>query len=294
MMTFQEMVMTLKAFWAKEGCLVLEPHDMEMGAGTFHPATFFGALGPRPVRVAYVQPCRRPTDGRFGENPNRLQQYYQFQVLLKPSPVRAQSLYLKSLEALGLKLSLHDIRFVHDDWESPTLGAWGLGWEVWLDGMEVTQFTYFQEVAGLSLDPISVEITYGLERLAMYLQGVSDVYDLKYNDTVTYGMIHRENERQQSIYNFERVMRDEVREQFDFWEREALALLEDSLYLPAYERVLKMSHSFNLLDARGAVGTEERQRLIGRVRGCARKVAALYAATFSAIPSSFVAEGRNV
>lgn len=293
MMTFQEMVMTLKAFWAKEGCLVLEPHDMEMGAGTFHPATFFGALGPRAARVAYVQPCRRPTDGRFGENPNRLQQYYQFQVLLKPSPVRAQSLYLKSLEALGLKLSLHDIRFVHDDWESPTLGAWGLGWEVWLDGMEVTQFTYFQEVAGLPLDPISVEITYGLERLAMYLQGVSDVYDLKYNDTVTYGMIHRENERQQSIYNFERVMRDEVREQFDFWEREALALLEDSLYLPAYERVLKMSHSFNLLDARGAVGTEERQRLIGRVRGCARKVAALYTATFSGAPSSLVAEGRN-
>ena len=218
MMTFQEMVMTLKAFWAKEGCLVLEPHDMEMGAGTFHPATFFGALGPRPTRVAYVQPCRRPTDGRFGENPNRLQQYYQFQVLIKPSPLRSQSLYLKSLEALGLNLTLHDIRFVHDDWESPTLGAWGLGWEVWLDGMEVTQFTYFQEVAGLSLNPISVEITYGLERLAMYLQGVSDVYDLKYNDSVTYGSIHRENERQQSIYNFERVMRDEVRGQFDFWE----------------------------------------------------------------------------
>jgi glycyl-tRNA synthetase alpha chain len=278
MLTFQEMVMTLKSFWAREGCLVLEPYDMEMGAGTFHPATFFGSLGPEETRVAYVQPCRRPTDGRFGENPNRLQQYYQFQVLIKPSPLRSQSLYLKSLEALGLNLSEHDVRFVHDDWESPTLGAWGLGWEVWLDGMEVTQFTYFQEVAGLSLDPVSVEITYGLERLAMYLQGVSDVYDLKYNGQVTYGSIHRDNERQQSIFNFERVNREAVREQFDFWEREALSLLEDSLFRPAYERVLKMSHSFNLLDARGAVGTEERQRLIGRVRGCARKVAALYVA----------------
>ena len=276
MTTFQDMIMALKAFWAGEGCLLLEPYDMEMGAGTFHPATFFGALGREETRVAYVQPCRRPTDGRFGENPNRLQHYYQFQVLLKPSPVRSQSLYLKSLEALGLDLSSHDIRFVHDDWESPTLGAWGLGWEVWLDGMEVTQFTYFQEVAGLPLDPVSVEITYGLERLAMYLQGISNVYDLRYNDRVTYGRIFQENERQQSVFNFEKSDRVAIREQFDFWEKESLALLEDGLYRPAYERVLKMSHSFNLLDARGAVGTEERQRLIGRVRGCARKVAALY------------------
>ena len=278
MTTFQEMVTTLKAYWAREGCLVLEPYDMEMGAGTFHPATFFGALGPAETRVAYVQPCRRPTDGRYGENPNRLGQYYQFQVLLKPSPERSQALYLKSLESLGLALSDHDIRFVHDDWESPTLGAWGLGWEVWLDGMEVTQFTYFQEVAGLSLDPVSVEITYGLERLAMYLQGVSDVYALRYNDRVTYGELHRENERQQSLYNFEQVDQAAVRDQFDRLEREALDLLSLALYRPAYERVLKMSHSFNLLDARGAVGTEERQRLIGRVRGCARKVAALYVA----------------
>jgi len=269
-------VTTLKAYWAREGCLVLELYDMEMGAGTFHPATFFGALGPAETRVAYVQPCRRPTDGRYGENPNRLGQYYQFQVLLKPSPERSQALYLKSLEALGLALSDHDIRFVHDDWESPTLGAWGLGWEVWLDGMEVTQFTYFQEVAGIPLAPVSVEITYGLERLAMYLQGVSNVYDLRYNDRVSYGDIFQENERQQSIANFEKTDREAVRREFDTLEKEAQSLLGDALYRPAYERVLRMSHSFNLLDARGAVGAEERQRLIGRVRGLARKVAALY------------------
>ncbi|MGC8500438.1 MAG: glycine--tRNA ligase subunit alpha [Leptospirillia bacterium] len=268
--------MTLKGFWAREGCLLLEPYDMEMGAGTFHPATFFGALGPLETRVAYVQGCRRPTDGRFGENPNRLQHYYQFQVLLKPSPERSQELYLSSLAALGLKHSAHDIRFVHDDWESPTLGAWGLGWEVWLDGMEVTQFTYFQEVAGIPLAPVSVEITYGLERLAMYLQGVSNVYDLRYNDRVSYGDIFQENERQQSIANFEKTDREAVRREFDTLEKEAQSLLGDALYRPAYERVLRMSHSFNLLDARGAVGAEERQRLIGRVRGLARKVAALY------------------
>jgi glycyl-tRNA synthetase alpha chain len=276
MMTFQDMVMTLKGFWAREGCLLLEPYDMEMGAGTFHPATFFGALGPQDTRVAYVQGCRRPTDGRFGENPNRLQHYYQFQVLLKPSPDRSQDLYLASLAALGLRTASHDIRFVHDDWESPTLGAWGLGWEVWLDGMEVTQFTYFQEVAGIALSPVSVEITYGLERLAMYLQGVSNVYDLRYNDRVTYGDIFQENERQQSISNFEKTDREWVRREFDQMESESRSLLEDGLYRPAYERVLRMSHCFNLLDARGAVGIEERQRLIGRVRGLARKVAALY------------------
>ena len=285
MQTFQDMIMALKAFWAREGCLLLEPYDMEMGAGTFHPATFFGALGPGETRVAYLQPCRRPTDGRFGENPNRLQHYYQFQVLIKPSPVRSQSLYLKSLEALGLDISAHDIRFVHDDWESPTLGAWGLGWEVWLDGMEVTQFTYFQEVAGLSLAPISVEITYGLERLAMYLQGISNVFNLRYNDRVTYGRLFQENERQQSVFNFEKADRTVIREQFDFWECEAVTLLEEGLYRPAYERVLKMSHSFNLLDARGAVGTEERQRLIGRVRGAARKVAACYVETGDPVSS---------
>ncbi len=272
-MTFQDTIRTLQHFWANEGCAIVQPYDMEMGAGTFHPATFFGALEPGATRVAYVQPCRRPTDGRYGENPNRLQRYYQFQVLVKPSPEESQAIYLKSLEALGIRLRDHDIRFVHDDWESPTLGAWGLGWEVWLDGMEVTQFTYFQEVAGIPLNPIPVEVTYGLERLAMYLQGVSNVFDLMYAPGVTYGRIHRENERQQSFYNFEEAPVDSLRQEFDFREAQAESLLEKGLYLPGYEMVLGMSHAFNLLDARGAVSVAERQHFIGRVRAQARKAA---------------------
>jgi len=271
--TFQEMILALKGYWAKEGCLLPEPWDMEMGAGTFHPETFFGALGPKKKKAAYLQPCRRPTDGRYGENPNRLQRYYQFQVILKPSPLEPQTLYLKSLEALGITLSDHDIRFVHDDWESPTLGAWGLGWEVWLDGMEVTQFTYFQEIAGIPLSPITVEITYGLERLAMYLQGVENVYDLAYSGDVSYGDVHLENERQQSHFNFTKAPVEDLRNFFSHVEEQSTKLVEEGLYLPAYEMVLKMSHTFNLLDARGAVSTSERQRFIGRVRGRARAVA---------------------
>ncbi|MHB1285633.1 MAG: glycine--tRNA ligase subunit alpha [Leptospirales bacterium] len=272
-MTFQDTIRTLQNFWANEGCAIVQPYDMEMGAGTFHPATFFGALEPGETRVAYVQPCRRPTDGRYGENPNRLQRYYQFQVLVKPSPEESQSVYLRSLEALGIRLQDHDIRFVHDDWESPTLGAWGLGWEVWLDGMEVTQFTYFQEVAGIPLTPIPVEVTYGLERLAMYLQGVSNVFDLIYAPGITYGKIHRENERQQSAYNFEEAPVQSLRQEFDFRETQADSLLSKGLYLPGYEMVLGMSHAFNLLDARGAVSVAERQHFIGRVRAQARKAA---------------------
>ncbi len=272
-MTFQDTIRTLQNFWANEGCTIVQPYDMEMGAGTFHPATFFGALEPGETRVAYVQPCRRPTDGRYGENPNRLQRYYQFQVLVKPSPEESQAVYLRSLEALGIRLQDHDIRFVHDDWESPTLGAWGLGWEVWLDGMEVTQFTYFQEVAGIPLSPIPVEVTYGLERLAMYLQGVSNVFDLVYAPGITYGKIHRENERQQSAYNFEEAPVQSLRQEFDFRETQADSLLSKGLYLPGYEMVLGMSHAFNLLDARGAVSVAERQHFIGRVRAQARKAA---------------------
>jgi glycyl-tRNA synthetase alpha chain len=272
-MTFQEMVQALESFWSREGCAIVQPYDREMGAGTFHPATFFGALEPGETRVAYVQPCRRPTDGRYGENPNRLQRYYQFQVLVKPSPAESQSLYLRSLEALGIRLGDHDIRFVHDDWESPTLGAWGLGWEVWLDGMEVTQFTYFQEVAGIPLTPIPVEITYGLERLAMYLQDVSSVFDLEYARGVSYGRLHQAGERQHSVYNFELAPVEHLRNQFDFLESQAEHLFARGLYLTGYEMVLGMSHAFNLLDARGAVSVSERQHFIGRVRGQARRAA---------------------
>lgn len=291
-MTFQEMIQTLESFWSGEGCAIVQAYDREMGAGTFHPATFFGALEPGETRVAYVQPCRRPTDGRYGENPNRLQRYYQFQVLVKPSPAESQSLYLRSLEALGIRLSDHDIRFVHDDWESPTLGAWGLGWEVWLDGMEVTQFTYFQEVAGISLLPIPVEITYGLERLAMYLQGVSSVFDLEYARGISYGRLHREGERQHSVYNFEEAPVDYLRGQFDFLESQAERLFARGLYLPGYEMVLGMSHAFNLLDARGAVSVSERQHFIGRVRGQARRAAHTYRECLAATESA--GEGADV
>jgi glycyl-tRNA synthetase alpha chain len=278
--TFQGLIFALQDYWAKQGCVILQPYDMEMGAGTFHSATFLRAVGPEPWRTAYVQPSRRPTDGRYGENPNRLQHYYQFQVLLKPSPREIQELYLGSLKTLGIDPLVHDIRFVEDNWESPTLGAWGLGWEVWLNGMEVTQFTYFQQVGGLECRPVSGEITYGLERIAMYLQGVKSVYDLVWAEgpqgTVTYGDVFHQNEVEQSAYNFEHAYTKALFDWFDTCERESQRLIEACLPLPAYEQVLKASHSFNLLDARHAISVTERQRYILRVRSLARAVAEAY------------------
>ncbi len=278
--TFQGLILSLQQYWAEQGCTLLQPYDMEMGAGTFHPATFLRAIGPEPWRTAYVQPSRRPTDGRYGENPNRLQHYYQFQVLLKPSPDDIQDLYLGSLEALGFDPLVHDIRFVEDNWESPTLGAWGLGWEVWLNGMEVTQFTYFQQVGGLECRPVSGEITYGLERIAMYLQGVESVYDLLWSrgpeGEVTYGDVFHQNEVEQSRYNFEEANVEALFAWFDTCERESRRLIEAGLPLPAYEQVLKASHTFNLLDARHAISVTERQRYILRVRELARAVAEAY------------------
>ena len=279
-MTFQEIILTLQNYWANRGCVVLQPYDMEMGAGTFHTATFLRALTPEKWNAAYVQPSRRPTDGRYGDNPNRLQHYYQFQVVLKPNPSDIQELYLGSLEALGIDTLTHDVRFVEDNWESPTLGAWGLGWEVWLNGMEVTQFTYFQQVGGIECFPVTGEITYGLERLAMYIQGVDSVYDLVWTDgefgKVTYGDVFHQNEVEQSTYNFEYANVDKLFELFDFYESEADRLVIAELPLPAYEMVLKASHTFNLLDARGAISVTERQRFILRVRTLARKVAESY------------------
>ncbi|MDO4251261.1 MAG: glycine--tRNA ligase subunit alpha [Moraxella sp.] len=279
-MTFQQIILTLQNYWASRGCVVLQPYDMEMGAGTFHTATFLRALTPEKWNAAYVQPSRRPTDGRYGDNPNRLQHYYQFQVVLKPNPANIQELYLGSLEALGIDTLTHDIRFVEDNWESPTLGAWGLGWEVWLNGMEVTQFTYFQQVGGIECFPVTGEITYGLERLAMYIQGVDSVYDLVWTDgefgKVTYGDVFHQNEVEQSTYNFEYANVDKLFELFDFYEAEAGRLVAVNLPLPAYEMVLKASHTFNLLDARGAISVTERQRFILRVRTLAREVAVSY------------------
>ncbi len=275
-MNFQDIVFTLQKYWAARNCLVLQPIDAEVGAGTFHPATFLRVLGPEPWNAAYVQPSRRPTDGRYGENPNRLQHYYQFQVILKPSPDDVQERYLGSLEALGIDLKAHDIRFVEDDWESPTLGAWGLGWEVWLDGMEITQFTYFQQVGGIDLRPVSAEITYGLERIAMYLQNVESVYDLRWNDGVKYGDIFLEDERQFSRFNFEASDPALNADIFDKYEREANKLLDAGLVLPAYSMVLKCSHTFNLLDARGAIGVAERTKYIQRVRKMAGRTAKEY------------------
>jgi len=270
----------LQDYWSRQGCVLLQPYDMEVGAGTFHPATFLRAIGPEPWRTAYVQPSRRPTDGRYGENPNRLQHYYQFQVLLKPSPDNIQELYLESLQELGLDPLVHDIRFVEDNWESPTLGAWGLGWEVWLNGMEVTQFTYFQQVGGLDCKPVSGEITYGLERIAMYLQGVESVFDLLWADGpqggVLYGDVFHQNEVEMSAFNFEHADIDFLFRQFDHCEAACASLLEASLPLPAYERVLEASHAFNLLDARHAISVTERQRFILRVRNLARAVAQNY------------------
>jgi len=278
--TFQGLILALQDYWSRQGCVLLQPYDMEVGAGTFHPATFLRAIGPEPWRTAYVQPSRRPTDGRYGENPNRLQHYYQFQVLLKPSPDNIQELYLDSLKELGLDPLVHDIRFVEDNWESPTLGAWGLGWEVWLNGMEVTQFTYFQQVGGLDCEPVSGEITYGLERIAMYLQGVESVFDLLWADgsqgKVLYGDVFHQNEVEMSAFNFEHANTAELFHWFDVCEKDSQSLIEAGLPLPAYELMLKASHTFNLLDARSAISVTERQRFILRVRTLARDVAKAY------------------
>ena len=275
--TFQGLILALQNYWDRQGCALLQPYDMEVGAGTFHPATFLRAIGPEPWHAAYVQPSRRPTDGRYGENPNRLQHYYQYQVVLKPSPLEIQELYLGSLRELGIDPLVHDIRFVEDNWESPTLGAWGLGWEVWLNGMEVTQFTYFQQVGGLECRPVSGEITYGLERLAMYIQGVESIYDLVWTHgpqgDVTYGDVFHQNEVEQSAYNFEHADTEALFEWFDVCEREGQKLIDAQLALPAYEQAMKASHTFNLLDARHAISVTERQRYILRVRTLARGVA---------------------
>jgi glycyl-tRNA synthetase alpha chain len=276
MLTFQQLILRLNEFWDRQGCVLLQPYDMEVGAGTFHTATFLRAIGPEPWNAAYVQPSRRPKDGRYGENPNRLQHYYQYQVVLKPSPLDIQERYLASLAALGIDAKEHDIRFVEDDWESPTLGAWGLGWEVWLDGMEVTQFTYFQEVGSLACRPVLGEITYGLERLAMTLQGKEDVFDLVWTPGVTYGDVYHQNEVEQSRYNFELSNPEMLFRHFGEYESEAKRLIEAQCVLPAYEMVLKASHAFNLLDARGAISVTERAAYIARVRALARAVAQAY------------------
>lgn len=293
MIPFQTLILTLHQFWVEQGCLLVQPHDVEKGAGTMNPHTFLRCLGPEPWRVAYVEPCRRPTDGRYGENPNRLQQYYQYQVLLKPSPDTVQDLYLDSLRALGINPRDHDIRFVEDDWESPTLGAWGVGWEVWLDGMEVTQFTYFQQAGGLDCRPVSVEITYGLERLAMYLQGVNSIFDICWNhhpDTgsISYGQVHHQGEVEHSRYNFEFSNAEMLLNLFSQYEQEAKRLIQvmsadkespeptSAMILPAFDYILKCSHTFNLLDARGVIAVAERTRYIGRIRNMARDIAHLY------------------
>jgi glycyl-tRNA synthetase alpha chain len=284
-LSFQDLILTLHRYWSERGCLILQPHDVEVGAGTLHPATVLRALGPKPWNAAYVQPSRRPADGRYGENPNRLQHYYQYQVILKPNPPDLQDLYLGSLAAIGLDPALHDIRFVEDDWENPTVGAWGLGWEVWCDGMEVTQYTYFQQVGGLDVDPVAGELTYGLERLAMYVQGVDNVYDLKFNNAgVTYGEVFLENGREQSAANFEAYDVPMLQRQFQDMEAEVASLLAQRgpqgqpLVLPAYDRVLKASHLFNLMDARGAIAVAERQSYIGRIRDLCKACAQAWVA----------------
>jgi glycyl-tRNA synthetase alpha chain len=276
MASFQEIILSLQEYWNEQGCALLQPYDIEMGAGTFHTATFLRALGPEPWKAAYVQPSRRPKDGRYGDNPNRLQHYYQYQVTLKPSPDDIQNIYLNSLTHLGIDLKNNDVRFVEDDWESPTLGAWGLGWEVWLNGMEVTQFTYFQEAGGLKCKPVTGEITYGLERLAMYLQNKDNVFDLEWAPGISYGDVYHQNEVEQSKYNFELADTAWLFAQFNDFEREAKRLLDAKVPLPAYEMILKCSHTFNLLDARGAISVTERAAYIGRVRALARSVAQAY------------------
>jgi glycyl-tRNA synthetase alpha chain len=275
-LTFQEIILALEKFWANQNCIIQQPYDIEVGAGTMNPATFLRAIGPEPWNVAYVEPSRRPTDGRYGENPNRLQHYYQYQVIMKPSPDNIQELYLDSLKSLGIDPSQHDIRFVEDDWESPTLGAWGLGWEVWLDGMEITQFTYFQQVGGIDVKPVAVEITYGIERLAMYIQKVNSVYDIEWVNGITYGDVHHQGEVDHSHYNFEVADVEMLFKLFEMYEKEALRVIEKGFVLPAYDYVLKCSHTFNLLDARGAISVTERTSYIGRVRSLARICAQAY------------------
>lgn len=276
-MYFQDLVFKLKEYWGKQGCLVMEPYDVEVGAGTMNPNTFLKALGPEPWKVCYVEPSRRPDDGRYGENPNRLYQHHQFQVILKPAPDNIQDLYLNSLKAIGIDPTVHDVRFVEDNWESPTLGAWGLGWEVWIDAMEITQFTYFQQVGGINCDLESGELTYGLERIALYLQEVDNVYDIQWNENIKYGDIFKKAEYEHSVYAFEKSDKDLLRNLFNEYEKEALRILdEDALVLPAYDYVLKCSHTFNLLDARGTISVSERTGYIQRVRNLARKVASLY------------------
>ena len=277
-MTFQELIMALQKYWADHGCIIQQPYDTEKGAGTFHPATFLRALGPEPWNVAYVEPSRRPTDGRYGENPNRLQHYYQFQVILKPSPMNIQELYLDSLKSFGIDPAKHDIRFVEDDWESPTLGAWGLGWEVWLDGMEITQFTYFQQCGGIDLKPIPGELTYGIERIAMYIQGVDNVYDLDWGGGIKYGDVHHQTEVEFSTYNFEEADTGMMLQLFDMFEKECMRLADKALVFPAYDYVLKCSHAFNMLDARGAISVTERAHYIGRVRNLSKLCAEAYVA----------------
>ncbi|MBI2822378.1 MAG: glycine--tRNA ligase subunit alpha [Acidobacteria bacterium] len=282
-MNFQEIILRLQQFWMQKGCLLQQPYDLEMGAGTMHPETFLRVLGPEPYSVAYVQPCRRPTDGRYGENPNRMQRYFQLQVILKPSPLEAQQWYLESLEALGIPLREHDLRFEEDNWESPTLGAWGIGWQVLLDGLEVTQFTYFQQAGGINLNPISAEITYGLERVATFIAGVEDVYSLQWNDTLTYGDLRQREEYEFSKLNFEASDAPRLFEQFRQFEAECRSLLALGWILPAYDYCLKCSHTFNLLDARGAISVTERMGLIGRVRTLACEVASRYVASREAL-----------
>jgi len=277
-LNFQDLILSLESYWANQGCLIVQPYDLEVGAGTFNPHTTLRSLGPEPWKVAYVEPSRRPTDGRYGENPNRLQAYYQYQVLLKPSPLNVQQLYLDSLKAFGIDHLEHDIRFVEDDWESPTLGAWGLGWEVWLDGMEVTQFTYFQQVGSIDLNPISVELTYGLERIAMYLQGVDSVYDLEWAGGVTYGDVHHKGEWEHSTYNFEQADVAMLWQLFESYENEAKRVLDLGLVLPGYDYCLKCSHAFNLLEARGAISVTQRTAYIARIRDLARRAAEAYCA----------------
>jgi glycyl-tRNA synthetase alpha chain len=292
--TFQELILSLHHFWAAQGCVIHQPYDMEMGAGTFHPATFLRALGPEPWRAAYPQPCRRPTDGRYGDNPNRLQHYYQYQVVLKPAPDTVQDLYLKSLAHLGVDPKQHDIRFIQDDWESPTLGAWGLGWEVRLDGMEITQFTYFQEIGGLELDPITAEITYGTERIAMYLQQVDNVFDLQWTDGVTYGDIHHRTEVEFSAYNFQEADVAMLSRTFQAFEAECRRLIEKGMTLPAYDYCIKASHVFNLLDARGAISVAERTGYIARVRALARHCADGYVKEREALGFPLLKTGHSV
>ena len=277
-MNFQQMILELQTFWGNQGCLIWQPYDLEVGAGTMNPATFLRSLGPEPWNVAYVEPSRRPTDGRYGENPNRLQHYYQFQVVMKPSPDNIQELYLSSLEAIGIDPLEHDIRFVEDNWESPTLGAWGLGWEVWLDGMEVSQFTYFQQCGGIDCKPVCAEITYGIERLAMFIQKKDSIYDIQWNDTLTYGDVHHQGEVEFSHYNFHYANTDMLFQLFDMFEKETEAIVAKGLPEPAYDYALKCSHTFNLLDARGAISVTERQSYIGRVRNLSRLCAAAYVA----------------